>query len=294
MSEKSNSKVRNSNDKVESSKSSGLQVLDNSKKTSSVDVTVVNGSSAVVVEQLNPNASEPHNDDSWSKVENKGRGNRARALQKQTPENSNNYSGGQGKAGKVKSGRTSASRKRTAHRKIVKEIMTTIFERVDNEISRRRKLEMRAFHEERKRKEEERIAAASNTTHRPSSLRDVVVGKLQSHSLESNLNMKKQLGTNTVTAPTASNTEKVNDNAEKNTEMHCPKLQKAARLHQKLHNADQNTAPTLPETLSGVSAMSNSNNSAGSMEYQQQETTSNDSSDEQQDKSQSLSPPHTF
>jgi len=257
------------------------------KKASSVDVTVVNGSSAVVVEQLNPNNVDSQNDESWSKVENKSRGSRARNAQKQTIENSTNISSTQSKSGKVKSGRSSASRKRVAHRRIVKDVLSTIFQGVEEEISRRRKLEMRAMHEERRRKEEKKKESfVVKSGERPASLRDVLIRNGATPT------MGKKLSINSNAGPVSATLQnRIRESVNKDSERQCTKTSKPPLRHHKHKNADQNTAPTLSETLSGVSATSHSNNSAATAEDQQQETISNDSCDDQPVKNDSVSPP---
>lgn len=123
-----------------------------------------------------------------------------------------------------------------------------------------------------------------------SSLRDVVIGitgKLQSSSKDTRA---QQSYTNTQ-ASSFNVLYKLEGKSDKDTNSQGLGSKKVKRIQQKTHNADQNTAPTLPETLSGVSAMSNSNNSGGSIEYRQQENISNDSSDDLNLKSELISPP---
>ena len=258
----------------------------------SADVTLrVRGSSAVIVEQHNPNVSDCHNDDNWSKVESKSRSSRGRNSQKLMSSNSN-ASISQMKSSKVKGGRTSASRKRVANRKIVKDVIGTILDAVDVEIMRRRKQAHKARIEERKEREKKKMVSLTKIVDR-SSARDAIVGKSSSiygNQTSNSINFDKS----NATPPSLSIVNKNDNRSEKDIESHCIKLQKLVRRHQKNHNADQNTAATLPETLSGVSAMSAmsvSHHSSSSIGYQQQETISNDSSDDQINKSDAHNPP---
>jgi len=199
-------------------------------------------------------------DDQWETVEVKVRGknrpkfNDSRIHGMNITQNSQlNVANGR----KIKMGRTSASRKRSAHRKMARDILSSVLESVELEIRRRKKTEATG-EEERKRvsRLEQQNTPVMHlpkvTRDKPISMRDMVLRKsgivsakvLDGHSASiSQKKAKSSMARNNVSKiPTSEPKKKVKKTKSKNT---------VAMM------ADQNTAQTLLETLSGASGASN-------------------------------------
>lgn len=265
--------------------------------TSDVTLKIQRGSSAVVVEQL-PSAvtDDSHSGDDWSMVGSKGKSNRGKTSQKQSIlEQSEPTSKSKKKSGK------SQSRKRV-NQKAVKEMMSTLIETPS--------LEKQQQHHQQQPQtvigNTKSLQTIEGTTtpsedkkdKQPPSLRDIVAGKvstsrvLPTPSLDTVGTPKKVIPksssiTATLTPLGSSLASKVSKELAASR-----RSGQTAVMTKKSLNADQSTAPTLPETLSGVSANTRSHNSSASVPGQPEVSVGNDSNSGDIDmKTKSHSPP---
>lgn len=155
---------------------------------------------------------------------------------------------------KSKGARTAASRKRTANRKMVREILTSVLDAVDEELVRRKKPTTRPAS----------VIKAVQVSHapaitqrvensRPVTLRDLVVGS----ATESSEGIEKPHPQSAVTPsePVSGLRTPYVKKAEKRADGRCEPALEQTRPSIKIV-ADQNTAPTVPETMSAVSTNS--------------------------------------
>lgn len=184
-------------------------------------------------------AMNEDDDDEWETVEVKSRSNRNRKMNelKQASMPSSNRTNSGGSQRKVKSSRA-AGRRRNANRKIVRDILDSVLDAVDAEVKRRRKAEnLRRQNAARKMQPTAttQVARSMNSkATRPATLRDVVVGSQPSRAVSP------------VAAPLSRSS--VADRPKKPQPFDGRKNQSLPSI------ADQNTASTVPETLSGTSA----------------------------------------
>ena len=205
--------------------------------------------------------------DEWATVEVKGRGkNRSkpsdtRARMHNSSQNwQSNWRSNHTR--KVKTCRTSASRKRHATRRIVRDVLSSVLDSVDVEVRRRRKaLEAKVLEERRRRVTQHggqgSTTAASGKSQpslppKPVSMRDIVLRKQIT-------GLKKS-----TAAQSPSLSQAKPSNAARYSVIVRAELQEAKKNNnsdvkskgtQTLSNrADQSTDPTLPDTLSGASA----------------------------------------
>ena len=203
----------------------------------------------------------------WETVEAKNRGNRSRR-----PCNGNggksaqgpSTTTGQGGTGTKKNKKSAASRRRNANRKMVREILTSVLDGVDVEVKRRRS--QVAMSVANRANPPSRLpgqpaigsSKGSAWQARPMTMRDVVLSRLRAEAdiaaakAQNPRPPKKERPVNNAKKePAVNNAErtrkKVLGNGDKT---------KASVLRNKPKGAwvaDQSTAPTVPETLSGIS-----------------------------------------
>lgn len=220
----------------------------------------------------NGNTDPSKDDHAWETVEVRARGSRKKTSDR----------GGHGRfhqnhgfhnhhsQKKPKTARTSASRKRLATRKIIRDILSSVLDAVDDEVRRRRQVSRDGA-----RPTENSWATAltrstmnnANDIQQPgnqnmeAAIRDVVVGRQSgnpSKSLSASAAQYSQrmhsdrmrLNNNTASGRNANENRKGREKAENNSSGGGAKPGGQAAL------ADQNTAPTVQETLSAVSANS--------------------------------------
>mmetsp|Transcript_1271 Transcript_1271/g.1621 ORF Transcript_1271/g.1621 Transcript_1271/m.1621 type:complete len:1749 (-) Transcript_1271:123-5369(-) len=196
-----------------------------------------------------PDDDAGDDDDQWETVEIKVRGKNRNRNAEQRSFPGNNTPNGQTNSGngrKVKAGRTAASRRKNAHRKIARDILSSVLDSVELEVKRNKKTEDRAQEEKRRRPpqaEKQGPAAAQQLKSGKSkalSMRDVVLRKPSVTGNAPALSQSKQK------AP-------VNQDLETSETSDAFKKDKKTSNQTMTTYADQSTAQTLPETLSGAS-----------------------------------------
>ncbi|CAB9507145.1 Nucleotidyltransferase domain [Seminavis robusta] len=217
----------------------------------------------------NAAASEDHNDDEWETVVvGKGRGNRkktgrspaaathspsANAAAPQNHQNQNHNSGGGGPK-KSKSRRTKESRRRVANGKMVREILSSVLDAVDEEVKKRKQQQQArvvknvggnkappsAWKEPNK-----KLPAVSN---KKDAMRDVVAGEANKSPPTS---AKSESGSEARNAGQQGAGQKAPGSAR--TAQKSVSASPAKGTKGQTAGADQNTAPTIPETVSAVS-----------------------------------------
>lgn len=218
----------------------------------------------------------------WETVEVKARGNRNKfnrsGRQQSYGSSSSSMSGHHGGGSKkAKSSRTAASRKRNANRKIVREILTSVLDVVDDEVRRRRIRGARLPGNKWAAAVARCRAGASNGRQdgqqssiqkKETTMHDVLVGRQAASggkhfpavtSLAQRLASRQRQDSrgdgknNNVSARYGNENRKIREKSDR------PSAATGAKSNRQPTAADQNTAPTLPETLSAVSANSVNN-----------------------------------
>jgi hypothetical protein len=215
----------------------------------------------------------------WETVEVRCRGNRnksSRSGRQQSYGSSsssmNGHHGGGSK--KAKSSRTSASRKRTANRKIVREILSSVLDTVDEEARRRRirdgarlpgnKWAAAVARSRASSSNGRQDGQQSSIQKKETTIRDVLVGRQAANggknapagiSLAQRLASRQRQdargdGKNNVSARHVNENRKIREKSDR------PSAATGTTPNGQPTAADQNTAPTVPETLSAVSANS--------------------------------------
>ena len=222
-------------------------------------------------EQADLSPNEAENDDAWETVEVKPRNNRKKPNERNSQgrfaslQSSNHSAGQHGQNGSKKSKmpRTSTSRKRNANRKMVKEILSGVLENVDDEVKKRR---------QPSREEVQRLAGSkwppvpstknqakghggaqrTNEDAKKSgggtSMRDVLVGR------QANNAPKSPQRSNIDRSPVKAGSGRFDFDSKRNPR---EKNNRASQLlgGKATPTADQNTAATIPETVSANSAL---------------------------------------
>ena len=215
----------------------------------------------------------------WETVEVRSRGNRNKfnrsGRQQSYGSSSSSMSGHHGGGSKkAKSSRTSASRKRTANRKIVREILSSVLDTVDEEARRSRIREGARLPGNKwaAAVARSRVSASngrqdgqhSSIQKKETTIRDVLVGRQAANGGKSppvGLSLAQRLasrqrqdargdGKNNVSAGHGNENRKIREKSDR------PSTANGTKPNGQPTAADQNTAPTLPETLSAVSATS--------------------------------------
>lgn len=163
----------------------------------------------------------------------------------------------------MKTQRTSASRKRTATRRMVRDILSSVLDSVDGEVRRRRKsADVKMFEERRKRGSQitrksvvsatTAVSSKPNASAKPFSMRDVVMGK-QSVAVKKTHVAQPRTPNQRTTARSPAPYAGIVRASLNDTQKTPPQIK--SKSSQTLSAvADQSTAQTLPETLSGTSA----------------------------------------
>lgn len=195
--------------------------------------------------------------DVWETVEAKGR-NKSRNKASDSRSYSSQYSNSNSR--KVKSGRTAASRRRTTNRKMVRDILSSVLDSVEVEVrKRRRAADAKSFEDRRRRSVQPRSLGGGQNKFQASlaakqmSLRDVVLRKptmspkkasdARRHHPSSKAkrrNPSAYAGIVRAALNDVSKKDKVTEPQTKGTQTQTAR-------------ADQGTAQTIPETLSGTS-----------------------------------------
>jgi hypothetical protein len=216
-----------------------------------------------------PSIPEPPDEvddgDEWETVEAKGKGkNRIKPSESRIRSNhsqnwSSNWRTSSGNSRKVKAGRTPASRKRNATRRIVRDVLSSVLDSVDVEVRRRKNaMEAKVLDERRNR--------LSHNGHQAGGL--VVTGRGQATSMTmrdvilANQRIVESIGVNTQPSLNEAKHRTASPNAKAVPESfgESSKLYSSTVLRSKgtqtpgAGAADQSTALTLPDTLSGTSA----------------------------------------
>jgi len=218
---------------------------------------------------------EPHEsaDDhsAWETVEAKGRGNRNRRACPGQPRSersgmhnaSQGSTSGTGTAGSKKNKKPAASRRRNASRKMAKEIISSVLDGVDAEVKRRRSQVAKSVGS---RALPGRLSLAANGTiqgsawqARPMTLRDIVVGKLQADA-DNAASMKVPATVRPLAVKAAGSGAGRSGMNDTNTvdKSNVPMPRIKPRSVWVADQSNQSTAPTVPETLSGISATTQS------------------------------------
>lgn len=187
---------------------------------------------------------------------------------------SSSMSGHHGGSKKAKSSRTSASRKRTANRKIVREILSSVLDTVDEEARRSRIREGARLPGNKWAAAVARSRASSSNGRqdgqqssiqkKETTIRDVLLGRQAAKGGKSppaGISLAQRLasrqrqdargdGKNNASAGHGNENRKIREKSDR------PSTAKGTKPSGQPTAADQNTAPTLPETLSAVSANS--------------------------------------
>lgn len=202
-------------------------------------------------------AIEDDDEDAWETVEARGRGNRRKGPEQHGGASKNrSYSGGpDGASGskKTKGARSVASRKKVANRKVAKDIISSILDKVDDEIQGKKPVIMKNADNPWKSSpsvQSTRIdarlqphnSASKIAQPREMTLRDVLVGSKESAGSDRN--------------PAEASHER-NSVLKKDQKDGAKVLPKKADKGITSALADQNTAPTYQETVSAVSTPSN-------------------------------------
>lgn len=251
---------------------------------------------------------DDHNDDhsTWETVEVRSRGNRKKASDRSngrfaSQQGAANSAGGQnGNASKKKFPRTSNSRIRNKTRKMIREIVFSVIDSVDEEVRKRRQA---ASWREGARLPGNKWAAAvakgkaaeygtrqtnSADTQKPNSqneatMRDVLIGRQGSTRGVSG--SSPQL-TQRMYSERAHQRPDPRGDGKNVSSQHALDSKKSRG---KLDRADQNTAPTVPETLSAMSA----NETLSTRNLQQRNTGAGRSDSSSGDSVEAVKPPHT-
>lgn len=221
------------------------------------------------------NAPADDNHDEWETVEVKGRGNRKKGgrgnAQQAVASNASNQQSGSKKS--KSSTRNSAARKRVAHRKMVKDILSNVLDNVDDEVRRRWQQEARLAKTAPSASPAAAPAptvsawkartpggAASDGKKKEKTLRDVVVGKKPAATPPKTTTPKK--ASQPVAKAEAKSKSNVGGKGPASQSSPPPTRTKpkngAGASPMKASKgtattADQNTASTIPETVSAVS-----------------------------------------
>jgi len=199
-------------------------------------------------------------DDQWETVEVKVRGKNRQKFNDSRAQGMNIAQNGQSNTAngrKVKTGRTSVSRRRNAHRKMAREILSSVLDSVELEVRRRKKPEVRVQEERKKVSRPEQQGApvtqqSKVVRGKPIFMRDMVLRKPVIVS-------KKLSGGHPPSIPQSkAKTSIARTSAQRNAHSESTKNEKKTKSSQTVATvADQSTAQTLPETLSGASGASN-------------------------------------
>jgi len=236
-------------------------------------LSTVSGSCVVVGGRVEDD--EEDNDDTWETVEHKGGRNSSKKKKSNIVANSRHLE----KSDSVQSscgsllrnrhkGKTKLCRQRTTHKRIVKDLLNSILDAVDDEINRRRREVSKSHANERRRVNEERkkrfnnsqyfSSFSSNETNLPAqnsraaSLKNLATVSPHNQPATKLISIQSSLGS--ISKGFGSCKEK------KYVGLHnsFSKQKETTNLHRKkivsLSSVDQSTALTVPETLSGVSA----------------------------------------
>lgn len=196
-----------------------------------------------------PDDDAGDDDDQWETVEIKVRGKNRNRNGEQRSFSGNNTSNGQTNSGngrKVKAGRTAASRRKNAHRKIARDILSSVLDSVELEVKRNKKTEVRPQEEKRRRPQQVEKQG-------PAGAQQLKSGKSKALSMRDVVLRKPSV---TGKAPAISQSKQ---KAPGNQDLESVETSDAFKKDKKTSSqtvttiADQSTAQTLPETLSGAS-----------------------------------------
>ena len=191
-------------------------------------------------------AGDDANNDDWETVEVKGRSNRKKGGRASGQSNNGHSQNG---GNKSKSTRTSASRKRVANRKMAKDILSSVLDSVDEEVKRKQQLKARSAKTSTPQKPAwqvpRTIGQVNGANKEPPSgtLRDVVVGNQAGNQQRKGTQGSQKNSTTKQPGNASSKTVEKGDSSS---------LGKRVK-GQTAVGADQNTASTVPETVSAVS-----------------------------------------
>lgn len=208
---------------------------------------------------------EVDDDDEWETVEAKGKGkNRVKPSEsRMRSHHSQNWSSswrtGSGNSRKVKAGRTSASRKRNATRRIVRDVLTSVLDSVDVEVRRRKSaMEAKVLEERRNRlthNGHQVVGPAATGRGQAASMtmRDVIVANQRNIATTGgNAQPSAAEATHRSVSP---NVTGFRESVGESTKMYSSTLLRSKGTQTVgTGAADQSTALTLPDTLSGTSA----------------------------------------
>ncbi|GAX09922.1 hypothetical protein FisN_11Lh093 [Fistulifera solaris] len=197
---------------------------------------------------------EEDDEDAWERVEVRGRGNRRKGSDQQIPVKNRPHSGGPETSGlkKAKGPRSVASRKKVANRKVAKDILSSVLDKVADEVQVKKatsskqadnpwKVTSNVLSNRSEPKVLSHVQSRKMTPPREKTMRDVLLGAQERTICE-----KQPSGVQNNSSP--------NKDQVGRTKLASSKVDKdisAATL------ADQNTAPTYQETVSAVSTPSN-------------------------------------
>jgi hypothetical protein len=245
------------------------------------EISEVAPSSAKKESITNEPADTAKDDNSaWETVEVRSRGNRNKSNRSgrqqsygSSSSSMNGHHGGGSK--KAKSSRTSASRKRNATRKIVREILSSVLDTVDEEARRRRIKEGAQLPGNKWAAAVARSRAGasngrqdgqqSSIQKKDTTIRDVLVGRQTANgsknppaglSLAQRLASRQRQDARGDGKSNVSAARYGNENRKIREKSDRPSAATGTKPNGPPTAADQNTAPTLPETLSAVSANS--------------------------------------
>lgn len=207
---------------------------------------------------------DAEDEDAWETVEAKGKGkNRNKPTESRTRTNhaSHNWRFNSAASRKVKTSRTTASRKRHAARKVVREVLTSLIDSVESEVRRSRSAAETKISEERNARVSQPLhplgPSVSSVIGQPAppsnplSMRDVVLGKQRPVATNLPPTQLSVVAKPASCAPCSGEPGEALLGQKKtitNVEVRSKGTQTLSA------GADRSTAPTLPETLSGASA----------------------------------------
>jgi hypothetical protein len=191
------------------------------------------------------------NHDDWETVEVKGRGNRKKSG-RQGHQHQSSHSGHNGSK-KNKSTRNTAARRRVANRRLVKDILSSVLDSVEEEVKKQQQ-EARvskttatstpAWHG----KDGARAVGHSDGGKKETTLRDVVVGKQTGATTKKQQQHAAKHESRGAASKHQSSGPKGKDSKDKNSDTSSPRKRGKGQAS----GADQNTAPTVPETVSAA------------------------------------------
>lgn len=215
-------------------------------------------------DNISPDAHDSGDDHSaWETVEAKSRGTRSRRPCTGSGGRSFTHgpsSAGQSATGPKKNKKSATSRRRNANRKMVREVVSSVLDGVDVEARKRRSQVAKSIGS-RAKVPSRMPQAANGSSHgsawqaKPMTMRDVVLGRLRA---EADMTAAKAAKQSAVRHP-AKTTKPSFDHAERLGKIVTSNVEKmkSSVLRNEPKGAcvaDQSTAPTVPETLSGISA----------------------------------------